>query len=213
MNATRQKRRHPRTPEQEAAARERREQIKAIARAISQMSPDQRQDYIQRRGGLLRNIEGKPLSVRNCCFILWQNPHATIVAGFRQWLKAGRVVKKGEAGIKICIPLSSGNGSGSGDMDGDGDGAGEDAINGGLHFGVATVFDIEQTEPKEAADAAQANGEPEADGEQEAAAAPAPQPQRVTIHTPATDYTPATANASKATAAQGITGTEQLLFA
>ena len=36
--------------------------------------------------------------------------------------------------------------------------------------------------------------------EQEAAAAPAQQPQHVTIHTPAT-------------AAQGITGTEQLLFA
>lgn len=193
MNATRQKSRRPRTPEQEAAAKERRERIQGFARAVAQMTPDQRQAMIDKAGGDIRNLSGHPLSVKNSCLILWQRRDATIVAGFRQWLKAGRAVRKGETGVSIRIPLKSG------DKDSDGDGASEDALSGGLHFGVATVFDICQTEPKEAQDAEQADEDEDADGEQEAADAHAQAPQRVTIHT-------------QTTAAQGITGIEQMLF-
>lgn len=44
-------------------------------------------------------------SFRNCLLIAKQRPKATQVAGFRQWLKMKRYVKKGEKGIGILAPL------------------------------------------------------------------------------------------------------------
>ena len=44
-------------------------------------------------------------SFRNSWLILLQRPTATRVAGFRQWEKLGRNVKKGEKGIGIFAPM------------------------------------------------------------------------------------------------------------
>mgnify|MGYP001568738628 CR=1 FL=1 len=41
----------------------------------------------------------------NRCFIYKQNPVATYVQGFRQWKKMDRIVKKGEKGIAIFVPM------------------------------------------------------------------------------------------------------------
>ena len=58
---------------------------------------------------------------------------ATIVGGFRQWLREGRAVRKGEHGLGILIPrFEKGEG---------GDGPG--SLNGFLY---GTVFDVSQTD-------------------------------------------------------------------
>jgi len=44
-------------------------------------------------------------SFRNCLLIAMQCPTASRVAGYRQWPKLGRHVKKGEKGIGILAPL------------------------------------------------------------------------------------------------------------
>ena len=52
----------------------------------------------------LSNIE-EPYSLRNSLLIKLQNPEASICAGFVEWKKQGRSVKKGETGAMILVPL------------------------------------------------------------------------------------------------------------
>lgn len=44
-------------------------------------------------------------SPNNCLMILSQDPEATNCAGFHEWRKAGRIVRKGSKGIAILVPL------------------------------------------------------------------------------------------------------------
>jgi N-terminal domain of anti-restriction factor ArdC/IrrE N-terminal-like domain len=44
-------------------------------------------------------------SFNNTILIYMQNPHATLVKGFREWKKHGRFVKKGAKAIKVLAPL------------------------------------------------------------------------------------------------------------
>jgi len=44
-------------------------------------------------------------SPNNCLMILAQDPAATNCAGFHEWRKAGRMVRKGSKGIAILVPL------------------------------------------------------------------------------------------------------------
>jgi hypothetical protein len=44
-------------------------------------------------------------SFNNTILIYMQNPHATLVKGFREWKKHGRYVKKGAKAIKVLAPL------------------------------------------------------------------------------------------------------------
>lgn len=52
------------------------------------------------------NAEGNAhaYSFKNTLMIAVQNPDATLCAGFRQWMKLGRQVRKGETGMVIWIP-------------------------------------------------------------------------------------------------------------
>ena len=43
-------------------------------------------------------------SVRNCMLIMMQSPNATLVAGFKKWIKLNRKVRKGEKAIWILAP-------------------------------------------------------------------------------------------------------------
>jgi hypothetical protein len=45
-------------------------------------------------------------SFRNVCLILAQRADATECAGFNDWLKVGRQVKKGSKGIAILVPMT-----------------------------------------------------------------------------------------------------------
>jgi hypothetical protein len=120
------------TPEQQARAAERREKFKKIAKQISALTPEQRQAMAARCWPT--TVEGPPLSVTNACLVGLQMPGATLVGGFRQWIKAGRAVRKGEHGISIWIP---GGAPKSDDLE-----AGDTDI----RFLMGTVFDVSQTQ-------------------------------------------------------------------
>lgn len=44
-------------------------------------------------------------SFNNTILIYLENPNATLIKGFYEWKKDGRIVKKGEKAIKILAPL------------------------------------------------------------------------------------------------------------
>ncbi|MFZ4569776.1 MAG: ArdC-like ssDNA-binding domain-containing protein [Bacteroidales bacterium] len=85
------------------------------------------------------NPEGRILSDANIVFLAWQSKiQFTIVAGFRQWLKHGRCVKKGQHGNCIFIPAMNKERNRNAD--------GSETVSEELQrFLVATVFDISQT--------------------------------------------------------------------
>ena len=77
----------------------------------------------------LSNIE-EPYSARNSLLIKLQDPGATICAGFLEWKKQGRSVRRGETGRIILVPIIFKNAKE------------EDKI----RFKSDYVFDISQTE-------------------------------------------------------------------
>ncbi len=86
-------------------------------------------------------------SARNVALIHAQRPGATRIAGYRAWQALGRQVRKGERGIRILAPYRRVLAEGDEDT-----AAGDDSalVTG---FGVATVFDLAQTEGTPLADA------------------------------------------------------------
>lgn len=75
-------------------------------------------------------IEGHPLSLRNNILCVLQSPDPiTIVGGFRQWLAAGRCVRKGEKALYILYPCSK-----------------KDDSDARIFFREAAIFDVSQTE-------------------------------------------------------------------
>ncbi len=91
---------------------------------------------IVERVGAVPTCEGRALSPFNSCLILYQNPTASMVGGFRQWINAGRAVRKGERGLMIWIPTAAKR---EGELDDSED----------VRFLMGTVFDISQTDPLE----------------------------------------------------------------
>ena len=74
--------------------------------------------------------------------LIWaQRPDATRVAGFHAWKDLGRIVKKGEKGIRILAPIVR-------KYDEEKDGQTKETPH-VVAFRCATVFDISQTEGKE----------------------------------------------------------------
>jgi len=118
------------TVEQKAAAKARRERMTGLARRISKMGEAER-DALARSCSVV-TIEGHGLSMHNQCMLALQIPSATVVGGFRQWKRAGRLVRKGEHGGAIWVPLGKRtNGVVEGDVE---------------HFALVTVFDVSQTQ-------------------------------------------------------------------
>jgi len=112
---------------------EKRERIKQIRSTLALMSEDQRQALADKFG--IVTVEGHSLTPHNQCFLVAQSPiNFTVVGGFRQWKKAGRIVRKGEHGFLIFVP-SKAKQEGP-EMVSDDD----------VFFFTATVFDISQTE-------------------------------------------------------------------
>lgn len=136
------RRRQPTVAQQEAAAAKR-EAMRLITQRVSAMSEEQRSEMIDARGSLV-TIEGHALSPFNHCFVLMQTERASVIGGYRQWLAAGRQVRKGEHGFGIWIP-TSGSDSGAGE---DADGV-IDEKRSRQRFIIATMFDVSQTEPAE----------------------------------------------------------------
>ena len=93
------------TIEQQAAKDARRDAFRKLAAEISAMTPEQRAAVSAKM--IITTIEGRALSMFNNCLVASQCPNATIVGGFRQWLAAGRCVRKGQHGLTIWVPLKS----------------------------------------------------------------------------------------------------------
>ena len=83
-------------------------------------------------------IEGHPLSLRNNILCVLQSPApVTIVGGFRQWLGAGRCVRKGEKALYILYPCAKKSE--------------ETSEKSEVFFREAAIFDVSQTDVKAAA--------------------------------------------------------------
>jgi len=123
------------TAEQKQATAERRDRFKALVKKVVAMTPDERKELVATTPGIM-TVERHTLSPVNSILIMMQNPEATIVGGFNQWIKNGRTVRKGEHGCSIWIPLNK-------------TGAETNEQPDELHFGSGTVFDITQTKELE----------------------------------------------------------------
>ena len=90
-------------------------------------------------------------SFNNCMLIAWQRPDATLVAGYRAWQdKFGRLVKKGERGIRILSPIVVKGKLPEDEQHDTGDPDAEKAEAKRLvGFRLATVFDVSQTEGRD----------------------------------------------------------------
>ena len=108
-----------------------------ISKIIKQLAdlPAERREELSSRLGII-NPEGHLLTPRNQCLIYFQNIDnisISVVAGYKQWQKFQRQVKKGSHGFLIAVP------SGQTKQEGD-----EEP--GDVYFFYKTVFDISQTE-------------------------------------------------------------------
>lgn len=111
-----------------------------LAREVSKLTPEQRIE-LSSKCLAVRLEDGAALSVGNQCLIARQIPDATIVGGFRQWLKAGRVVMKGQHGACIWVPCAFKDKTKDG----------EEVTTERRGFILGTVFDVSQTTEKDAA--------------------------------------------------------------
>ena len=125
------------TPEQKQATDAKRAAFRALAKRVSQMTPEQRAALSRKVNPV--SIEGHEYSITNTMLLILQCPTGTIFGGFRQWIRGGRCVRKGQHGAIIWIPTGTSKET---------DEPSETEIeNGGPRFLLATVFDIGQTEP------------------------------------------------------------------
>ena len=122
---------------------EKKEKIIRIRKALSGMSEEQRQASAAKFG--IVTVEGHLLIPHNQCFLVAQSKiNFTVVGGFQQWKKTGRVVRKGEHGFLILVPSKTNSDDNSEMVSDDED----------VRFFTATVFDISQTEVIEKSEAA-----------------------------------------------------------
>lgn len=148
------------TAAQKQAAAEKRERIGKLWEQIAAMPQEKRDELVNQIGAIV-NAEGRPLSPSNTMLLFMQLGTVSVVGGFRQWLNAGRAVRKGEKGLSIWVPKTYG-----GDESAAPEGAlclpapgqstctDSPAIEGKdgnrSRFVLGTVFDISQTDPVEA---------------------------------------------------------------
>jgi antirestriction protein ArdC len=122
----------PTAAERDARRRRQLEQLRQATTAL--LTSEGWQRWLRTRSRFHR------YSLRNTLLIAFQCPHATHVAGFRQWLGLGRCVRKGEKAIRIFAPVRYRRPA-------DEQPADKEAELQLLGFRLAAVFDVSQTEP------------------------------------------------------------------
>jgi hypothetical protein len=134
------------TPDQTAKRDERRAKFKTLWKQVADMPELERIEMSNKLG--LVTCEGHPLSLCNTMLVAIQCPGATVLGGFRQWLKHGRAVRKGEHGAMIWVPTGGKNN----DTPLDGGTSASAVVDGqptsesDRRFIVGTMFDIAQTD-------------------------------------------------------------------
>lgn len=130
------------TEAKKAEAKSRREKLRKFAKAIAELSDGDRATLASKMGGVT-TIEGHALSLRNQCLLALQqkgDTPVTVVGGFRQWIKAGRVVKKGESAYWLRCPCEPKAGA---EQDEDED---DDGKKSRIYFTFGAFFDVSQTD-------------------------------------------------------------------
>lgn len=127
------------TAEQIAARDAKRAKFTALAKQVASMTDAQRAEILNQCGAVV-TCEGRALSLKNTLVSVLQFPGVSMVGGFRQWLRCGRCVKKGEHGFSIWFPLGVGA---SERAQSEAEGSAE--AGSGQRFGTTTVFDVSQT--------------------------------------------------------------------
>lgn len=125
------------TAEQTKARDERRASFRKLCKTIADMGESERLALAAKIGVV--TCEGHELSFHNQCLLALQMPQASVVGGFRQWIKAGRAVQKGQHGAMIWVPIGGKKSE---------PGTTPDASNGepdDTRFIMATIFDVSQT--------------------------------------------------------------------
>lgn len=115
---------------------ERQQKIQALRTKLSSLTDAQKEKLISQ--GLVATVEGRLLSHHNTLLVYLQSPGTipTVVAGFKQWKAAGRIVSKGQHGLMVWFPCGTKNQE-TGDVEEP------------EYFNAGYVFDISQTEPIE----------------------------------------------------------------
>ncbi len=127
--------------EKDILRQQKKEKIISIRKKLSEMPEEQRIALAQKFG--IVTVEGHPLTAHNQCFLVAQSEiNFTIVGGFQQWKKAGRIVRKGEHGFYIFVPSKQKDDP----PDNNQNQNEENKIDDNPHFFTAVVFDISQTE-------------------------------------------------------------------
>ena len=121
------------TADQEAQKQARHDRFRTFVKKVAEMQQGERDALASKMLGCI-TVEGHPLSPRNTCLLALQCPGATIVGGFRQWIKQGRCVRKGEHGQMIWVPSTKTKAGTDGSEQSD------------TFFLIGTVFDVSQTQ-------------------------------------------------------------------
>lgn len=127
------------TPEQKEKRDARRQQFRALWKKVAAMGDSERTQLAAKFG--FRTVEGHELSLCNTMLIAMQLPTASVLGGFRQWIKNGRGVRKGEHGAMIWVPIGVAK-----DKDATIPQTDNSAEAMERHFIIGTIFDISQTE-------------------------------------------------------------------
>ena len=118
------------TKQRRAPDPERQARLKALRERFANLSEEDRKKILNL--GIVATVEGHPLSMRNTILCHWQcRTTPTIVAGYQQWKRARKQVRKGEHGMTIWFP--------AGPKDEEGE-----ILE--TRYYVTTVFDISQVE-------------------------------------------------------------------
>ena len=131
------------TAEQQAARAERQSRFRKLWKQVADMGDTERACIAAKYG--FRTVEGKELSLCNQMLIALQLPQASVLGGFRQWIKQGRAVRKGEHGAMIWCP--TGGKSSETPAPANETAAADEAA--ALRFIIGTVFDVSQTQELE----------------------------------------------------------------
>lgn len=124
----------------------RKAQFRALWKQVAAM-PELERIQLANKLGIV-TVDGHELSLANTMLVALQNPAASIVGGFRQWINHGRAVMKGQHGMMIWVPVGGRKNDapldGSNSSSAVADGAPESEND--TRFIIGTVFDIGQTQ-------------------------------------------------------------------
>lgn len=86
---------------------EKKSRIKELMSKLAQLSDEQKQIIVDKLG--LTNPEGHVLTLRNQSLLYLQaeGNSLSVVAGFKQWQKYNRAVRRGERGYLIAVPANN----------------------------------------------------------------------------------------------------------